>query len=71
MSRQDFKNFIRALEKNYSIRKEIKDCNSFKELINMAKKFGFQLNIDDIKEDNVSSEIAEWFNKSKITPIRK
>tara|TARA_Y100001968_G_C19319704_1_gene698562 strand:- start:331 stop:552 length:222 start_codon:yes stop_codon:yes gene_type:complete len=72
MSRNEFKSFIRAAERNYNLRKELKNCEgSNKEVILLAKKHGFSITLKDFEEDLMAEKTGEWFINSKINPIRR
>ena len=70
MSREELKNFVRAVERNYSLRKEIHRCNSYNDLFHIAQQFGFNISLKDFEEDKNFSDTREWFEKSNLTKIK-
>ncbi len=71
MSFEALRNFLKALERNIYLRKEISKINNLDELINIGKKNGFIFNHKDIEEFQISENYLTWFKESEIPPIRK
>tara|TARA_Y100001968_G_scaffold25524_1_gene19983 strand:- start:7768 stop:7989 length:222 start_codon:yes stop_codon:yes gene_type:complete len=71
MTRENLKSFITAAERKISIRSELKNINQLNELIKIASKYGFKITEKDIQEANSLDHIQDWFNKSRIYPLRK
>tara|TARA_B100000700_G_C15051582_1_gene860568 strand:- start:2507 stop:2725 length:219 start_codon:yes stop_codon:yes gene_type:complete len=71
MSREDFKKFIIAAERSPSIKNDLKKCKNQEGLFHIANKYHFNLTPNDLKEEVISSHIANWFDLSKISPINK
>tara|TARA_Y100001968_G_C19055540_1_gene571218 strand:- start:307 stop:450 length:144 start_codon:yes stop_codon:yes gene_type:complete len=45
-------------------------CKESKDLILLAKKYGYTITLDDLNYDQTASHFETWFKKSKITPIK-
>ncbi len=71
MSREDLSNFIKAAERSFTLRKELKNCTDQQKIIKLALDYGFLINPIDLETSSASEELAEWFNISKIPPIKK
>ncbi len=71
MASENISSFIRAIEHSSSLREEFYNCNDDNELLTLAKKYGFSLNSDDLKENPSGDRLEKWFNESKISPIKK
>ena len=71
MSRQDLNNFIHTLKHSSELRREIRKCNDDKSLLSIASSYGFALTLEDLKDDEISEKVSNWFNRSKISPIKK
>ncbi len=70
MSREDLNSFFKAVERSAALKKEIKGCKDQKSIIQLAKAYGFFISIKDIAEDDEANKIFEWFNSSKISPLK-
>ena len=69
MSREEFKNFVKAVEHNILIKKELIQCKTSQDLILLAKKYGFLITFEDLNYDQTATKIDFWFKKSKINPL--
>ncbi len=70
MSREEFRNFIKTVKHNIFVKEKMMQCKDSKDLILLAKKYGFTITLDDLNYDHTASHFENWFNKSKITPIK-
>ncbi len=70
MSYEDLSNFIFAAEHNPSLRKELRTCQSNEMLIDLASKYGYSIRLDDFSKEPIAIRAQEWFQKSKIKPIK-
>tara|TARA_B100000029_G_C17477559_1_gene924330 strand:- start:336 stop:566 length:231 start_codon:yes stop_codon:yes gene_type:complete len=70
MSREDLTNFLHAVNHSSSLRKEISDCKSQKNVIDIAQRYGFFITNQDLHEDGNAAKINNWFKDSRINPIR-
>tara|TARA_B100001250_G_C19320186_1_gene580123 strand:- start:272 stop:487 length:216 start_codon:yes stop_codon:yes gene_type:complete len=71
MSQEELSNFLYSIEHSFSLRSELKECKDDKIILNMAKKYGFNLSQEDLTENITSEEIETWFKKSKFNSIKK
>ena len=69
MSRQELKDFIKAVERNYSLKKEVRKCKNNLLIINMARKYGYKINKNDLEEKSVEQMIDNWFQKSNLDKV--
>ena len=69
MSIQGLNDFLYALEHSASLRRDLKNCESDNDLINLAIKNGFPVMEIDLKASEQSERIEQWFN-SKAKGIR-
>ncbi len=70
MSREDLTNMIHAATHSYSFRKKLKSCRTLENIIQAAKEYGFQITIKDLNEDEEAERIGNWFETSKISPLK-
>ena len=70
MTRECFNDFIHSAEHSASLRRKLRKCSNPRELIKLAKDYGFSVSESDLKEDPEYARIEEWFKTSKIPPIR-
>ncbi len=70
MSRQDFKNFVKTVEHNVLLKEKVVKCQTSKDLILLAKKYGYVISLDDLTYDKIATKFDLWFEKSKINPLR-
>ncbi len=70
MSREEFRNFVKTVEHNIIVKEKMMQCKESKDLILLAKKYGYTITLDDLHYDQTASQFESWFNKSKITPIK-
>ena len=71
MSREDLRNFVKAVERNPSIQRALKQCNNRQKLLEIAAKYDFHITQRDLDEDNIAEEIKGWFDISKIAAIKR
>ena len=70
MSREDLRNLIHAAEHSYSFRKQLKSCKDLTSIIEIAKDYDFHITIEDINEHDDAERIGNWFETSRISPIK-
>ncbi len=70
MSRDEFGNFVRFVEHNILIKEKILKCKTTKELIMLAKKYGYSITLQDLNYDKTATKFETWFKKSKINPLK-
>ena len=71
MSREDFSDFIHAVEHSTSLRAKLKICINQQEILELAAKYGFTITNKDLEEDKEADKIYNWFKINKILPIRR
>ena len=71
MSFDELSNFIYAIEHSLSLRKEIRSCKSNKMIVSLANRYGYRISENDLIDNSLEQRIDEWFNDSKIRPIKK
>ncbi len=71
MTHEGFSDFIYAIEHSLSLRSKVKLCSNVQQLVNLANDYGFKVTINDLIEDENLGKIENWFEKSKINPIRR
>ena len=70
MSREEFINFVKTIEHNILLKEKLYQCKTSKDLILLAKKYGYSITIDDFNYDKTASKFGLWFKESKINPLR-
>ena len=70
MSQEQLSDFIYAAEHSQLIRKELKNCANDKMILDLARKYGYELSFDDLLDISESKQIGDWFVKSKVNPIK-
>ncbi len=70
MTREDFSDFITAIEHRFSLRKELFQTKNLEEIIFLAKKYGFKITKKDFEEEALSDLTENWFRESKIYPTK-
>ncbi len=70
MSREEFKNFVKAIEHNIIIKEKFSKCKTYHELILLAKNYGFNITFEDLEYDNTASKFETWFKESTIPPLK-
>ena len=72
MTRESFSNFVHSVEHSFSLRQELKKCfNNPQKILLLASKYGFEISMNDLKEDDEANKTLDWFKSSEIPPIRK
>ena len=70
MSREEFRNFVKTVEHNTLIKEKLVQCKTSKDLILLAKSFGYSLTLEDLKNDNTATQFEVWFRESRINPLK-
>ncbi len=71
MSQETLSDFIFSVEHSRLLRQEIRNCINNKMIIDLAEKYGFKINDEDLEESLMKEKVKSWFSKSKISPIKK
>ena len=70
MSREEFRNFVETVEHNILIKEKLMLCKTSKDLILLAKKYGYSITLDDLNYDQTASQFELWFKNSRIHPLQ-
>ena len=70
MSREEFKNFVKTVEHNILLKEELVQCKTSKDLILLAKKYGYLITFEDLNYDKTGTQSENWFKESKISPLK-
>ena len=66
MSREGWKNFLRAAERSPALQREISAYSETKDIVELGKRLGFSLCLDDLNQDPQAEAISKWFEQSTI-----
>ena len=69
MSREEFKNFVQAIDHNIFLKDKLFQCKSSGDLILLAKKHGFSITLKDLSYDQTATKFESWFKASEIRPF--
>ena len=70
MSRDEFKNFVKTVKKNVSAKNKLVKCKTSKDLILLAKKYGYSVTLEDLNYDRTASQFENWYKESRINPLK-
>ena len=70
MTREEFKNFVNTVEHNILLKEKILQCETSKDLILLAKKYGYSITLEDLNYDKTATKFNFWFKESKINPLK-
>ena len=70
MSREEFRNFVRTVERNISLKEKIVQCKTSKDLILFAKNYGYSITLEDLNDDKTATQFKLWFKESRINPLK-
>ena len=66
MSREGWKDFLRAAERSPALQRELNACSETKDIIELGKRLGFAMCLDDLNQDAQAEAISNWFEQSTI-----
>jgi hypothetical protein len=66
MTREGWKDFLHAAERSPSLQRELNACHDTRDIIELGKRLGFALCIDDLNQDVQAEAISKWFEQSRI-----
>ena len=66
MSREGWKDFLRAAERSPSLQRELNACSETKDIIELGKRLGFAICLEDLNQDAQAEAISNWFEQSTI-----
>ena len=69
MSKEEFKDFVKAVEHNLFLKEKLSQCKKSKDLILLATKYGFTITFEDLNYDKTATKFETWFKESKINPL--
>ena len=70
MSRDEFKNFVRNVEHNILVKEKLLQCKTAKDLILLAKKYGYSITLKDLAYDETATKFESWVKESKINALK-
>ena len=70
MSREEFKNFVRTVEHNIFLKEQLVQCKTEKDIILLAKNYGYLISLEDFNYDKTATKFESWFKKSKINSLK-
>ena len=70
MSREEFRNFLRTVEHNVLVKEKLLKCKTSKDLIIVAKKYGYSITEEDLNYDETATKFELWFKESSINPLK-
>ena len=51
MSREEFRSFVKTVEHNIIVKEKLSQCKTSKDLIFLAKKYGYSITLKDLNYD--------------------
>ena len=70
MSREEFRNFVETVEHNILIKEKLIQCKTSKDLILLAKSYGYSIKLEDLNYDKTATQFERWFKESRINPLK-
>ncbi len=70
MSREEFKLFVKTVEHNIILKEKLLKCKTSKDLILLAKAYGYIITLDDLNYDKTATKFESWFKESKINVFK-
>ena len=70
MGREELRNFVKTVEHNLLLKEKLLECKTSKDLILLAKKYGYSITSEDLNYDKTATEFALWYKKSRINPLK-
>ena len=56
MSRDEFRNFVRTVDHNIQVKKKLVQCKTLKDLILLAKNYGYSISLEDFNYDKTATK---------------
>ena len=66
MSREGWKDFLSAAERSPALQRELNACSETKDIIELGKRLGFAICLEDLNQDAQAEAISNWFEQSTI-----
>tara|TARA_Y100001968_G_scaffold224245_1_gene206889 strand:+ start:89 stop:304 length:216 start_codon:yes stop_codon:yes gene_type:complete len=70
MSREEFRNFVTTVEHNIILKEKLAQCQSTKDIILLAKRYGYSITLKDLNYDKTATKFESWYKESRINPIK-
>ena len=70
MSREEFITFVKTVEHNILLKEKLFQCKTSKDIVLLAKKYGYYITIQDFNYDKIETQFGLWFKESKINPLK-
>ena len=70
MSREDFRGFARMVKHNMYLKETLSQCETSKDLILIAEKYGYCITSEDLNYDDTANKFNFLFEKIKINPLK-
>ena len=70
MSREEFRSFVKTVEHNIIVKEKLSQCKTSKDLICLAKKYGYSITLKDLNYDKTATLFESWFKESRINPLK-
>ena len=70
MSREEFRNFVKTVEHNIFIKEKLVKCKTSKDIIFLAKKYGYSISSEDFSHDKVATKFESWVKDSRINALK-
>ena len=70
MSREEFITFVKTVEHNILLKEKLFQCKTSKDIVLLAKKYGYYITIEDFNYDKIETQLGIWFKESKINPLK-
>ena len=70
MSREELRSFVKNVEHNFLVKEKLLQCKKSKDLILLAKRYGYSITLEDLNYDKTATQFELWFKESKINPLK-
>lgn len=66
MSREEWKNFLQAVERSPGLRKELQSKQAVQDIVQLGRQYGYAVRLKDLTQDAQTEKISHWFEQSTI-----
>ena len=70
MSRNEFRDFVKTVEHNILVKEKLLKCKTSKDLILLAKRYGYSITLEDLNYDKTANKFESWFKESRINALK-
>ena len=70
MSREEFRDFIKTVERNILVKEKLVKCKTSEDLILIAEKYGYSITLEDLDYDETATKFESWFKESIVNPLK-